>query len=123
MTNHPVVVLSGSTRFRDDFERLAAQLTMEGKIVLMPHVWVRSDPAFSDVTEEIRLKLDELHLHKIDMADEVIIVAPGGYVGASTQKELDYAERIGKPVSWSHGEPWQDHTDREEARIADGYYD
>lgn len=123
MPSHKVVTLCGSTRFREDFERLAAQLTLEGVIVLMPNVWVRSDPAYSDITEEQKLRLDELHLHKIDMADEVIIVAPQGYVGASTQKELDYSNRIGKPVSWSHGEPWVDHTDREEERIANGYYE
>lgn len=123
MTPPKVVVLSGSTRFREEFERLAEQLTLEGKIVLMPHVWVRSDPAYLDITDEVKLRLDELHLHKIDLADEVIIVAPKGYVGASTQKELDYANRIGKPVGWSHGEPWQDHTDREEEKIANGFYE
>jgi nucleoside 2-deoxyribosyltransferase len=121
-----VVVLCGSTRFREDFERLAAQLTLEGAVVLMPNVWVRSDPAYSDISPETKLLLDELHLHKIDMADEVIVVSPSPafYVGASTAKEIEYARRKGKPVSWSHGEPMVEATDMAEARAAGfGAYD
>lgn len=123
MTKPRVVVLSGSTRFRQEFEDLAARLTLEGTIVLMPHVWVRSDPAYADITEDAKYNIDALHLHKIDLADEMIVVDPGGYVGASTAKEIDYAERKGKVIRYTHGEPWQDHTDREEDRLAEGYYE
>ena len=102
-----IVVLSGSTRFREQFEEIAAQLTLEGVIVLMPHVWVRSDPAYSDIDPEVKFKLDELHLQKIDLADEVLVVNPGGYVGASTAKEIDYAERMGKTVHYTDPQPLQ----------------
>lgn len=96
-----VVVLSGSTRFRERFEEIAAELTMEGVIVMMPHVWVRSGPAYADITPEDKFKLDELHLQKIDRADEVLVVNPGGYVGASTSKEIEYAIRTGKTVHYT----------------------
>lgn len=121
-----VVVLCGSTRFREDFERLASQLTLEGAVVLMPNVWVRSDPAYADITPEQKLRLDELHLHKIDMAEEVVVVSPSPafYVGASTAKEIEYAQRRGKKVSWSHGSPEPEATDLAEARAAGfGAYD
>ena len=121
MSKPKVVTLCGSTRFREDFEAMAAQLTLDGYIVLMPHVWVHDTDV--EISAEAKLKLDELHLHKIDLADEVIIVAPKGYVGASTQKELDYATRIGKEIGWSHGEPMVEHTDREEERISNGFYE
>lgn len=35
--------------------------------------------------------LDTLHLRKIDMADEVLVVNPDGYIGACTAREIDYA--------------------------------
>jgi hypothetical protein len=95
-----VVVLSGSTRFRKEFDEVASKLTMEGVIVLMPNVWVRSDPAYADISPEDKFKLDELHLQKIDLADEVLVVNPGGYIGASTTKEIEYAIRTGRPVKY-----------------------
>ena len=45
-----------------------------------------------------KLMLDELHLRKIDLADEVYCLNVGGYVGESTRRELDYAQRTGKPI-------------------------
>lgn len=42
--------------------------------------------------------LDELHRHKIDLADDVFIVNVDGYIGPSTARELAYAERQGKKI-------------------------
>lgn len=42
-----------------------------------------------------------LHLRKIDPADRVLVVNPGGYVGESTGKEIAYARAQGKPVSFT----------------------
>lgn len=109
--NARIVVLSGSTRFREVFEQHAARLTLEGIIVLMPHVWVRSDPAYADIYPETKFKLDELHLQKIDLADEVLVINPEGYIGASTTKEIDYANRTGKTVHYTDPAPLRAETD------------
>ena len=42
--------------------------------------------------------LDEMHLAKIDMADEIFVINPGGYVGQSTSREIAYARSRGKTV-------------------------
>ena len=42
--------------------------------------------------------LGELHLHKIDLADDVLIINVGGYIGPSTRRELVYAQRQGKRI-------------------------
>ena len=39
-------------------------------------------------TPEQKAVLDALHLRKIDLADRVLIVNPGGYVGESTRREI-----------------------------------
>jgi nucleoside 2-deoxyribosyltransferase len=44
--------------------------------------------------------LDELHLRKIELADEVLVLNVNGYVGESTRREISYAEQLGKPVHW-----------------------
>ncbi len=50
---------------------------------------------------EQKAALDALHLHKIDLADRVLIVNPGGYLGVSTRRELAYAQAAGKPISFT----------------------
>jgi len=106
MTDPKIVVLSGSTRFREEFERQAERLTLEGVIVLMPHVWVRSDPAYADISDDAKYNLDELHLCKIDLADELLVINVGGYYGASTRKEIEYATRTGTPVVYLEDAGW-----------------
>jgi hypothetical protein len=44
--------------------------------------------------------LDELHLRKIDLADEVMILNVGGYIGESTNKELEYARKHNKSIKF-----------------------
>ena len=48
--------------------------------------------------QDVADMLDELHLRKIDLADTVWILNVGGYIGESTRKELEYAQRIGKRI-------------------------
>lgn len=69
-------------------------LTLAGVIVL----------AFAEidvsVTRDVKPMLDELHLRKIDLADRILVVKPGGYVGESTAREIAYARAEGKAVSF-----------------------
>jgi hypothetical protein len=93
-----IVVLCGSTRFKADFERVGRSLTLHGRIVLAPGVFGHADGIeLSAATKEA---LDALHLRKIDLADEVMVINPGGYIGDSTHAEIAYAERTGKPISY-----------------------
>jgi len=94
----PVIVcLCGSGRFLDAFERAELEETLAGKIVLT----IGCNPF--DVARSPELKkhkplLDELHLRKIDLADEVLILNVGGYIGESTGNELAYARKKGKRI-------------------------
>lgn len=100
----PVVVcLCGSTRFSAAFREANLRETLDGKIVLSIGCDTRSDQDLfghlpADELERIKARLDELHLRKIDLADEVLILNVGGYIGQSTGRELAYAEAHGKRV-------------------------
>lgn len=103
----PIVVLCGSTRFWEQFTEAAVYETVAGRIVLAPGCNLRQPhPLWADPAQADRLKqvLDDLHLRKIDLADEVLVVNPGGYIGASTSREIDYARSIGKPIRYTHPE-------------------
>lgn len=100
-----IVCLCGSTRFSAAFREANLTETLAGKIVLSIGCDLRSDQdIFGHMAEEelrhTKTALDELHLRKIDLADEVLILNVGGYVGESTRRELEYARRLGKVVRW-----------------------
>ena len=44
--------------------------------------------------------LDDMHLRKIDLADEIFVINVGGYIGESTRREIAYAEKTGKKVNY-----------------------
>lgn len=58
-------------------------------------------------TKEVKAALDELHLHKITMANEVLFLNVGGYVGDSTMRELAFALYIGKTIRFLEPEAGQ----------------
>jgi hypothetical protein len=60
-----------------------------------PQHWVKHE---SDLTPDIKRRLDLLHLAKIDMADEVLVLNVNDYVGASTRREVWYAQRKSKNI-------------------------
>lgn len=93
-----LVTICGSTRFRQEIADANRELTLAGDIVLAPGVFQHTG---DQITEDQKAALDNLHLHKIDVADEVYVVNPGGYLGESTLREIAYALRTGKPVRYA----------------------
>lgn len=127
MERPKIVCLCGSTRFKEAWYEQTKLETYAGKIVLgvgdlnpnAPGTNVPLDP-------ELKARLDELHLRKIDLADEVLVLnckrdrcdrcnawldEPGHecqgwagssmpYVGESTRREIAYALARGKPVRY-----------------------
>lgn len=104
-----IVCLCGSTRFIEHFAVLQWQLEKEGFITLGLHLLPASYPGVTPdhmaETEGIKEQMDELHKRKIDLADEVLVLNIGGYIGESTRSEIDYATRLGKPVRYMEALP------------------
>ena len=94
---YKVITLCGSTKFKDAFLREQKRLTLEGCIVLCPLFPAPDDPPISD--EQLAL-LRKLHLQRIDMADEVLVIDADGYIGSQTQKEIEYARSKGKKITY-----------------------
>ena len=93
--NYKVITLCGSTRFKEDFERVNRRLTLDGNIVISVGCYGHSGDTFTD---EQKIMLDDIHKRKIDMADAIYVINKGGYIGASTRSEIQYALRTGKQI-------------------------
>lgn len=103
---YKVITLCGSTRFKEEFLEAQKRLTLEGNIIisvgLFGHagdneVWENMDEGTLTKTKAM---LDDMHKRKIDMADEIFVINVGGYIGESTQSEIEYAKATGKAVRY-----------------------
>jgi len=96
-----IVCICGSTRFAAEMLAANRDLTLAGAIVVAPGVFTHREP-LGKVTDEQKAALDALHLRKIDLADRVLVINPGGYIGESTRREIGYARATGKPDSFTN---------------------
>ena len=97
--NYKIVTLCGSTRFKEPFLEAHKRLTLEGSIVISVGLFGHSgdDDVWKPGVKEM---LDDMHLRKIDLADEIFVINVGGYIGESTKREIAYAEKTGKTVNY-----------------------
>jgi hypothetical protein len=107
MNKPKIVVLCGSSRFVDIMAVAAWLIERDEKAITMGlHLlpaWYRSASGklpkhhlaeHESCTEE----MDELHLRKIDLCDEIFVVNWAGYIGDSTMREIAYATELRKPI-------------------------
>ena len=92
--NYKVVTLCGSTRFKEQYIEVQKRLTLEGCIVISVGLFGHSgdEEVWKFGTKEM---LDDMHLRKIDMADEIFVINVGGYIGESTRGESQRGRRKG----------------------------
>jgi hypothetical protein len=98
-----VICLCGSTRFTEVMLIKQWELTKQGHVVLswcaLPDSYLNGkERSHIGDQEGVKEVVDEVHLRKIDLCDEVLVINVGGYIGMSTQKEIEYATAIGRPV-------------------------
>ena len=69
--NYKIVTLCGSTRFKELFLETQKRLTLEGCIVISVGLFGHSgdEEVWKPGTKEM---LDDMHLRKIDLADEIM---------------------------------------------------
>ncbi len=110
-----IVCLCGSTRFSEAFTRAQLKETLAGKIVLTIGCNMKTDQEiFTGMSRQelksTKTKLDQLHFRKIEMADEILILNVGGYIGLSTCDELYYAKALNKPIRFLEPPVEEKHT-------------
>ncbi|MFZ0282717.1 MAG: hypothetical protein WAL29_13785 [Bacteroidales bacterium] len=85
---YKVITLCGSTKFRDEFIAEQKRLTLEGNIVISVGLFGHSGDGevWTDTAKEM---VDDMHLRKIDLSDEIFVINREGYIGSSTRKEIE----------------------------------
>ena len=117
-----IICFCGSVRFSTEMMVVAWEYAKAGYIVLswcvLPDCYFEAHPESSGddqagihvaEKEGVRKILDEVHKRKIDLADEVLVINVGGYVGDSTKSEIRYARAHMKPIRWLEPDKkWQE---------------
>lgn len=96
---YKVITLCGSAKFEEDFLREQKRLTLEGNIVVSVGFF-GSTGSKEILSDETKLMLGDIHKRKIDMADEIFVINKNGYIGESTQSEIEYAKNTNKIVNY-----------------------
>lgn len=99
MKKYKIVTLCGSTKFKNDFIEVQKELSLKGNIVISVGLFGHADGEFDTIiTDDIKYMLDDMHKAKIDLADEIFVINKNGYIGKSTQSEIEYARDKGIPI-------------------------
>lgn len=104
MERSKIIVLCGSSKFCDIMAVCAWIIERdEGAITMglhfLPH-WYGDVPDHLAEHEGVAEAMDDLHLRKIDLADELFIINYGDYIGESTTREIDYARERKISIRW-----------------------
>lgn len=95
------ICLSGSSRFIGEMAVVAWELEKRGHVTmhcnLLPGWYTQTSHHLAE-EQGVAERLDAVHLRKIDLADELLVIDIAGYIGESTRREIDYATSRGKRV-------------------------
>ncbi len=104
-----IICLCGSTRFKPEFEKANRLLTMSDWIVLSVGSFHHSEDNSMIQAEIVSRKrqLDLLHLRKIELAQGILVIDVDSYIGRSTKREIEHAERLGKNIYYYSNKAWK----------------
>lgn len=90
-----IITICGSMKFQEQMIDIAKKLELEEQYIVIQCVYF--DKSRILTSQEINA-LNKLHYRKIDISDAIYVVNVGGYIGESTQKEIEYAHSLNKEV-------------------------
>lgn len=100
MSRFPIVCLCGSSKQKDDWLRYQRALALKGCCVLSINLYpaLEKPDGYND-EDDIKQMLEAIHLQKVEMADIIAVIPkPDGTIGDHTQKEIDRATELSKPI-------------------------
>jgi hypothetical protein len=93
-----IVMLAGSSRFKQSFESIAERLALEGSIVFGKHVFKPGDEWPLDEREKDMIHAVQFRM--CDLANRLHVVNVDGYLGQDTYNLIRYALRIDRPITF-----------------------
>ena len=92
-----IVTICGSMRYAKEMQKISRELESKNGYCVIQCVYK------SNNIPETQTEIDNIvkaHWKKIDICDIVYVVNINGYIGRSTQKEIEYAISKGKEIMY-----------------------
>lgn len=92
-----IITVCGSMRFINEMLEITEKMELQGNCMLIP-IYNPNKKSKDDFTKEEALMLDKMHKERIKLSDAILVVNVDGYIGKSTQKEIEYATSLNKEI-------------------------
>lgn len=92
-----IITVCGSMRFINEMLEITEKMELQGNCMLIP-IYNPNKKSKDDFTIEEALILDKMHKERIKLSDAILVVNVDGYIGKSTQKEIEYATSLNKEI-------------------------
>ena len=96
-----VVTICGSMKFAKEMQDVARSLESKNGYCVIQCVYNNNNVKENE--QELKNIVDA-HWKKIEISDAIFVVNKGGYIGSSTQKEIDFAKSLGKEIMYLENE-------------------
>lgn len=92
-----VITVCGSLKFINEMMDITEKMELKGNCMLVP-IYNSNKPNKDCFTAKEASLLDMMHKERIKLADAILVVNVGGYIGSSTKNEIEYAKSLDKEI-------------------------
>ena len=90
-----IITLCGSLKFKNEMMIVAEKMALKGNCILTPVYPILEN---CERTDEQLKKLKEAHFKRIELSDTILVMNVNGYIGNSTNLEIEYARKLEKEI-------------------------
>lgn len=91
-----VITVCGSYKFKKEMTKITEKMALEGNCMLTPIELTRENK--EAYTKDEALTIAKMHKEKIKLSDAILVVNVNGYIGNSTNSEIEYAKSLNKEI-------------------------
>lgn len=96
MVTMKIITICGSMRYTKEMLSVAEKIELEGNVVLLP--LYNSSQKKKIYTKAQYKVLEAVHKERIKLAETILVVNIDNYIGESTNKEIEFAKKLGKEI-------------------------
>ena len=91
-----VITVCGSMRYKKEMNLITEKMALKGNLMLTPIELTKTNK--EDYTNQEILMLKNIHKEKIKLSDAILVVNVNGYIGNSTNDEIEFAKSLNKEI-------------------------
>ena len=91
-----IITVCGSYKFKNEMVEVTEKMALKGNCMITPIELTK--PNKEAYTKDEAIMLGKMHKEKIKLSDAILVVNVNGYIGDSTNSEIEYAKSLNKEI-------------------------